>query len=156
MSAFISPNLSAIKKFCPTDRSSGFLLHGALVTFVRLHTSQFGSFGKNEKWCFPPILFEVGFSGDCEEGRSADGGPPRQLEIRLSNLNISSSMLPCMVEAILVFQFPHVARGRPQLVPGSSSSELRSGVRLRARLGPPRECGCRFNTRFLQLILDEI
>ena len=40
-----------------------------------------------------------------------------------------------MVEAILVFLFPHFAGGRPQLVSASGRPELRSGVRLFARPG---------------------
>ena len=61
----------------------------------------------------------------------------RQLERRLSNLKIPSSILPCMVDAVLVILFPHVARGRPWpcLLPGRP--EPRSGVRFLARLGPP-------------------
>ena len=56
-------------------RSSGFLLHGALVTFVRPHTLQFGP---TENWvnrlCLPPDLFEVGFAGGCAEGGIAGRG----------------------------------------------------------------------------------
>ena len=56
-------------------RSSGFLLHGALLTFMRPHTLQFGP---TENWvnrlCFPPDLFEVGFAGGCAEGGIAGRG----------------------------------------------------------------------------------
>ena len=56
-------------------RSCGFLLHGALVTFVRPHTLQFGP---TENWvtrlCLPPDLFEVGFAGGCAEGGIAGRG----------------------------------------------------------------------------------
>ena len=44
-----------------------------------------------------------------------------------------------MVEALLVILLPLVARGGPQLVSASGRPELRSGVRLSARLGPPQE-----------------
>ena len=47
-----------------------------------------------------------------------------------------------MVEAIIVILFPHVARGRPQLVSASSRPALRSGVRVPEHMGPPRECAC--------------
>ena len=59
------------------------------------------------------------------------------------------SILPWMVEAILVISFPLVARHHPQLVPASRCPERRSGVRLLVRLGPPRECGCRFHIRII-------
>ena len=84
-----------------------------------------------------PALFERGFAGGCAEGR------------RPSNMHI-----PLMVEAVLVILFSLVARGRPQLVSASRRPELRSGVRLLARLGPPRECGCRFYIRFAQILDD--
>ena len=80
----MSTNHSAI--FVLSARLSEFLLYGALVIFVRLHTSLFGSF---EKWVrtlwFLPALFEVGFAGRCPEGEVAVAFP-RQLERRLSNL----------------------------------------------------------------------
>ena len=55
-----------------------------------------------------------------------------------------TSRSPCQsfrewFEAILVMLFLHVARGRPQIVSASGRPELRSGVRLFARLGPPQE-----------------
>ena len=56
-----------------------------------------------------------------------------------------------MVEAFLVILFRLVARGRPQLVSAPGRPELWSGVRLLARLVPPRECGCRFHNRLLSL-----
>ena len=56
----------------------------------------------------------------------------RQLEIRLSNWKIPLSILPRMVESIPVILFPHVAHGRPQLVPSSVRPELGCGVRLLA------------------------
>ena len=80
-------------------QSSGFILHGALVTFVRLHTSQFGPFGKGvNKLCFPPALFYRGLPEDEREEES--------LAVHLSNLTISLSILPWMVDAILVSLFP--------------------------------------------------
>ena len=49
-----TPNFSSC--LAMSARSSGFLLHGALETFVRLRTSQFGPFGKRMKksvfFCF--------------------------------------------------------------------------------------------------------
>ena len=48
---------------------------------------------------------------------------PRPLEIRLSNLKISSLILPWMVAAILVILFQFVARGRLQLVSASDHTE---------------------------------
>ena len=59
-----------------------------------------------------------------------------------------------MVEAVLVILFPHVGRGRSHLMSASGSPELRSGVRLLARLGPPKECGFRFTRSFP--ILEQI
>ena len=44
-----------------------------------------------------------------------------------------------MVEAVLVFQFLHFTRGRPQLVYASVLPRLWSDVRLLARLGQPKE-----------------
>ena len=74
---------------------------------------------------------------------------PRQLEIRLSILKIPLSILPSMVEAIVVFLYPFVVYDRPQLVSASGHPELWSGGHVLARLGQPKECGCRFYTRFL-------
>ena len=82
--------------------------------------------------------------------------PKRELlETRLSNFKIHVPILPCMIEAILLFPFPLVSRRRPQLVSASGRPKLRSGVRLLARLGPPRGCGCLFRTRCSHII-DEI
>ena len=47
-------------------------------------------------------------------------------------------ILPGVVEAILVILFPLVAHGRPHLVPASRRPKLWSGVRVLARLGPPK------------------
>ena len=58
-----------------------------------------------------------------------------------------------MVEAILVSLFPLVACGQTQLLSASSHPELRSGDRLLARLGQPREYGCRFYIRCFSLFL---
>ena len=57
----------------------------------------------------------------------------------MPNLKIPLSILPRMIEALLVTLLPLVARGGPQLVSASGRPELRSGVRLFARLGPPQE-----------------
>ena len=74
----ISPNLSAT--FILTARSSKFIVHGALVTFVPLHTSQFGSLGKwVNKLCLPPTLLEVSFAGGCAERGIAGGGTATSL-----------------------------------------------------------------------------
>ena len=147
----ISLNLSAI--LILSARLSGFLPHGALVTFVRLQTSQLGLW-ENEWHCaFLLICLKKVLLQDARKEELLDMVCPRQLEKRLSNFKIPSSILPWMVEAVLVFLFLHFARGRPQLVFASVLPELSTDVRLLVRLGPPRECGCRFCTSWMPFIL---
>ena len=74
---------------------------------------------------------------------------PLQLERCLLNLMLPRQSLRELLMPSW-FLFPHVARGRPEIVSASGRPDLWSGDRLLARLGPPRECGCRF------YILDEI
>ena len=83
------------------------------------------------------MCLKLGFAGGCADQELPEVVWPSQLERRLSTWTI-----PVPNEAILVNVFTHVARGRPQFVPASGHPELRSGVRLLARLGPT-ECGCR-------------
>ena len=86
-------SLSAISIL--STRSSGFLRHGVLVTFERLHTSQFGSLGKwVKKLGFLPALFEVVSLEDALNQEVLALVFPRQLERRLSNLTISLLILP--------------------------------------------------------------
>ena len=41
---------------------------------MRLHTSQFGSFGNRvNKLCFPSAMLDVGFPAGCTERRTAGG-----------------------------------------------------------------------------------
>ena len=68
---------------------------------------------------------------------------------------IPLSTLPWMVELIPVILYLRVAHGRSQLVSASNHPKFWSGGPLLARLGQPRECGCRFYTRFSHT-LDEI
>ena len=115
------PKSSAILNL--SARSPRLILHGALVTFVRLHTSQFGSLGNLvNKLRFPLDLFEAGFAGGCADGGIAGGGMATsagdtsvELEGRLVNPSRER------FEATLVILFPHVACGRPPACAGLRS-----------------------------------
>ena len=118
-----SPNLSAIF----IDRH-GFLLHGACVTFVRLHTSQFGSFGKwvDNLW-FPPALngwfrWKIRRRRDCWRWLFH----VRRRDVCRAWRSVCESFREWL-KTILVNLFPLVAHGRPQLVSASGHTKLGSG-----------------------------
>ena len=113
------------------------------VTFVPMHTSQFGSFGKwVNKVYFLRALFEASVAGTCAEGRGPGGGistsagePSVELDASLDNPTVSGRSHAGIL-------CPLASLGRTQLVSASGHPELGSGDRFFARLGQPRECGC--------------
>ena len=140
-----SPKNSATKIL--SARSSGFLLHGALVTFVRLQTSQLGSWRKwVNKLRFLPDLFEVGFAGGCAERGIAGRwyGHVSWTDVCRTSRYPCSSFREWLKP--LWYYCLFFARSRPQLVFASDRPELWSGVRLLARPGSPKNV-CRWYTR---------
>ena len=73
------------------------------------------------------------------------GGTPVELGDLLVN--------PSVAEAILVILFSLKPHGRPQLMSASGLSELWSGDRLLARLGPPKKSGSWFSHSMFLLFL---
>ena len=136
-------------------RSPRLILHGALVTFVRLHTSQFGSLGKLvNKLCFPLDLFEVGFAEGCADGGIAGGGMATsagdtsvELEDRLVNPSVNGWSHSG--------NFVSTRRSwSPTACAGLRSPRHLIWCSVAYTQGTTRECGCRCYTR-CSPILDE-
>ena len=105
---------------------------------------QFGSLVKSvNTLCFPPAFFEEGFAGGWAEGGIAGGGIATSARDTSVELEFNPSTLA----------IPLVARGRPQPVSASSRPELRSGVRLLAFLGPPRQWLSVLHSMFLPVLM---
>ena len=137
-------------EFCPPDRQDVFCI-GALATFFCVLRNSGLWENVRIKCAFILLCLESVLLEDArkKERKVLAVAFPRQPDRRRSNLKLKISflVLPWSVEAILVILYQRVALGRP-----SARAGFRSGIRLLARFGPPRECGCRFYCRFLQVL----
>ena len=108
---------------------------------------------------FRPALIQKGFARGCAQGRTAFGGTSNVSwrDVRQSKFDEPQCQsFRERMRPILVIPHLRVAYGRPQLVSASDHPELWSGGRLLARLGQPRECGCRLYKKNVSPILGEM